>query len=174
MEETAENLNDCAVSLAGEGNHSEAIACLKKALAMEPSNSVLWFNLSLSYRALGHREDAKNSLIHAAESNPLDADILDTLGVVLHELGEDESADAAYHAALEIEPGNGRIWNNLGVLRFGQENYADACKSFEKAVTLIPDFDDALYNLRDTYDELGRIADRDKCAQILKKRGFVE
>jgi len=173
MEETAAYLNDTAVALAARGNHEEAIACLRKGLRLEPKNGILWFNLALSSRELGRLDEARNALLQAAKANPLDVDVLDTLGVVLHESGEDSSAEEAYLAALEIAPGNGRVWNNYGVLLFGQSRFEEACKSFEKAVTLVPDFDDALYNLRDTYEELGRMDDMKKCADILTRRGVT-
>jgi tetratricopeptide (TPR) repeat protein len=172
MEETPEYLNNSAVAFAAEGLHEEAIACLRKALLTDPKNGVLWFNLALSQHALGRREDARESLLRAARETPLDVDVLDTLGVVLHELGEDAPAEECYRNALEIDPSNGRVWNNYGVLQFSQERFGDAVKSFETSVTLIPDFDDALYNLRDTYDELGRAEDREKCAAILAGRGY--
>ena len=169
MEETPEYLNDSAVMLASEGLHEEAIACLKKGLLLEPSNGILWFNLALSCRALGRREEARDALLKAARDKPLDVDILDTLGVVLHELGEDTSSEECYHHALDIDPGNGRVWNNYGVLQFSEDRFPEACASFEKAITLIPDFDDALYNLRDTYEELGRVEDMQKCAAMLER-----
>ena len=155
MEESAEYYNDTAVVLAAKGQHSEAIACLRKGLSLDPNNPILYFNLALSSRAVGKLEDAKNALLQAAKSNPLDVDVLDTLGVVLHESGDDFDAEESYRHALELDPGNGRVWNNYGVLLFGQTRFDEACKAFEKAVTLVPDFDDALYNLRDTYEELG-------------------
>lgn len=171
MEDSAAYLNDTAVVLAAKGQHKEAIACLKKALRLEPKNSILWFNLALSSRALGRLEEARNALLEAAKANPLDVDTLDTLGVVLHEMGEDSGAERSYRLALELSPGSGRVWNNYGVLQFGQSHFDDARKSFEKAVALVPDFDDALYNLRDTYEALGRVDDMKKCADILIRRG---
>jgi Tfp pilus assembly protein PilF len=170
MEETPAYLNDSAVTLAAEGLHREAIACLRKGLLIEPENGILWFNLALSYRALGKREEVRDSLLKAAHDKPLDVDVLDTLGVVLHELGEDSASEECYRNALDIDPGNGRVWNNYGVLMFSQERFTEACDSFEKSVTLIPDFDDALYNLRDTYEELGRIGEMRTCAAIIERR----
>lgn len=172
MEETPEYLNNSAVAFAADGAHEEAIACLRKALLSDPKNGVLWFNLALSQRALGRREESRESLLRAARETPLDVDVLDTLAVVLHELGEDAPSEECYRNALEINPANGRVWNNYGVLQFSQERFDEATKSFETAVTLIPDFDDALYNLRDSYDELGRTADRDKCSAMLALRGY--
>lgn len=171
MKETVEYLNTSAVLLAKENHHKEAIASLKKGLLQEPRNSTLWLNLALSYRAIGHRQEARNALLQAAKFNPLDVDILDTLGVVLHELGEDSAAEEAYDTALEISPENGRVWNNYGVLFFSQSKFEDARRSFEKAVTLIPDFNDALYNLRDTYEALGKTGEMEKCTEMLAQRG---
>ncbi|HNY21914.1 MAG TPA: tetratricopeptide repeat protein [Treponemataceae bacterium] len=74
-----------------------------------------------------------------------------------------------YRNALELAPGNGRVWNNYGVLLFGQARYPEACQAFEKAVALVPDFADALYNLRDTYEELGRHDDARKCGAMFTR-----
>lgn len=168
MEETPAFLNDSAVLLAAQGLHEEAIACLRKGLLVEPRNSTLWFNLGLSLRATGRLPDARHALLQALRGNPVDVDTLDTLGVVLHELGEEGPAEEAYRNALELEPGSGRVWNNYGVLLFNQSRFADACQAFEKAVALIPDFEDALYNLRDTYGELGKTCLMEKCDAALK------
>jgi tetratricopeptide (TPR) repeat protein len=170
MKETAGFLNDSAVRLAAENLHEEAIASLRKGLILEPKNSTLWLNLALSYRALSKLEEARNALFQAAKGNPLDVDILDTLGVVLHEIGEDSASEEIYLNALEISPGNGRVWNNYGVLQFSQSRFTEACQSFEKAIVLIPDFDDALYNLRDTYEELGKTEAMEKCSAMLALR----
>ncbi len=170
MKETAEFLNDSAVILAAAGHHPEAIASLRKGLALNAGNGTLWLNLGLSYRSTNRLDDARHSLLQALKTNPLDVDILDTLGVVLHELYEDSSAEEAYNNALEIEPGNGRVWNNYGVLLFGQSRFPEACQSFEKAIALIPEFDEALYNLRDTYEALGKTGEMEKCSAMLVRR----
>ncbi len=169
MEESPEFLNDSAVVFAAKGHHEEAIACLRKGILLAPTNAILWFNLGLSLRATGKLADAKEALFRAAEENPLDVDFLDTLSVVLHECGEDSAGEQTYLKALELAPGNGRVWNNYGVLLFGQSRFTEACKAFEKAIALIPDFEDALYNLRDTYEELERTAEMKKCAAMLNR-----
>ena len=88
MQETADFFNDSAVMLAAEGCHSEAIACLRRGLQLEPFSSLMWFNLGLSYYALDDKDNSRYALYEAARCNPFDADIWDTLGVVLHETGE--------------------------------------------------------------------------------------
>jgi len=62
------------------------------------------------------------------------------------------------------------VWNNYGVLLFGQSRFPEACQSFEKAIALVPEFDEALYNLRDTYEALGKTGEMEKCSAMLVKR----
>jgi len=58
MQETADFFNDSAVMLAAEGCHSEAIACLRRGLQLEPYSSLMWFNLGLSYYALDDKDNS--------------------------------------------------------------------------------------------------------------------
>ena len=167
MEETADFLNDSAVSLAAEGYHSEAIACLRRGLQLDPYNSLIWFNLGLSYYALNEKDNSRNALYQATRCNPFDADIWDTLGIVLHETGEMEASQLAYTKALDLEVENGRIWNNYGTLLFNEEKYEQARHAFEVALTLAPDSEDTIFNLRDTYDMLGQKKLAQKCSKII-------
>lgn len=168
MKETADFFNDTAVNLASEGCHTEAVACLRRGLQMEPFNSLMWFNLGLSYYALNEKNNSRHALYQAIRCNPFDADIWDTLGVVLHETGEIEASQLAYNKALELETDNGRIWNNYGTLLFNVEQYEQARHAFESALTLSPDSDDALFNLRDTYTVLGKTRLANKCSRMLE------
>ncbi len=167
MKETADYFNDLAVHLAADGLHKEAVACFKRGLQLEPKNSLLWFNLGLSYYALHEKEHSCEVLMQAARYNPADADIWDTLGVILHETGELESSRKAYMKALDLEVNNGRIWNNYGTLLFNEEKYDQARRAFESALTLDPESEDTLFNLRDTYKVLGNEPLAEQCNALL-------
>lgn len=169
MQETPDFLNDSAVMLAAQGCHSEAIACLRRGLQLEPYSSLMWFNLGLSYYALDDKNNSRCALYQAVRCNPFDADIWDTLGVVLHETGELEASRLAYTKALELESDNGRIWNNYGTLLFNEEDYEHARRAFESALTLNPDSEDTLFNLRDTYSMLGNKRLEKKCSKIIDR-----
>jgi len=169
MKESADFFNDSAVNLAAEGCHTEAIACLRRGLRLEPYNGLMWFNLALSYYALNEKDNARHALYQAARCNPFDADIWDTLGVVLHETGEMEASRLAYTKALDLEAENGRIWNNYGTLLFNEEKYEQARRAFESALTLAPNSEDALFNLRDTYTILGKKQLAKRCSKMLDR-----
>ncbi len=174
MKENADYFNNLAVNLAADGLHDEAVACFRYGLRLEPDNSLLWFNLGLSYYALKDREHSCEVLMQAARYNPWDADIWDTLGVVLHETGKLEASHDAYKKALELETDNGRIWNNYGTLLFNEEKYEQARRAFESALTLDPQSENTLFNLRDTYEILGNTRLAEKCTALLKKAGESE
>ena len=166
-------LNANAVLLSQEGMHKEAVSCFFQGLRLDPKNPSLWYNLAMTYRAMGDLKKAKLALINSLEAAPYDAETLSSLGVVFHEMGEDIQAELCLLIALEIDPCNGEAWNNLGVLLFFHKDYREASRSFETAISFMKaeESKDALINLRDTYSELGETEKEARCAEILKKMG---
>ena len=72
MLENSEKLNNQAVHLASKGEYEDAIACLKRAITVENSNYLLWFNLGLTYHDAGNISLAKAAMEHAYRINPYD------------------------------------------------------------------------------------------------------
>jgi tetratricopeptide (TPR) repeat protein len=58
------------------------------------------------------------------------------LGNAYYAAGELDKSEASYRAALERYPSFLRAWNNLGVLYYSKERYADAARCFSKSVGL--------------------------------------
>lgn len=168
MQENPDALNTQAIELATSGSYPEAVACLKRALALDRENYLLWYNLGVIYRNSGELECAKQSLKKAASINGEDADIFETLGLICYSLQEYDDAYGYYMAALELCDDDAHLWNNLGVLLFARGEYNNACEAFEEAVTIFPHYYDALYNLRDIYAELGNTTGASICNEKLK------
>ncbi len=59
MRESSEKLNNQAIRFAQRGEYFDAIACLKRAITVENSNFLLWFNLGITYRDAGDFKNAK-------------------------------------------------------------------------------------------------------------------
>lgn len=176
MLETSENLNIQAIELASQGCYKEAIACLKRALVIDKKNYLLWYNLGITYRDSGHPKDAKNALLQAYNLNDIDEELLETLSLVCFSLNEIAEAYSYAMEAIDLNPTNARCWNNVGVFYFSEEKYEDAADAFEIAISIYPQFYDALFNLRDTYLELGNKTGADECSAImknLKKTGTI-
>lgn len=155
MLESAEKLNNQAILYASNGNFDDAIACFKRALVMEKKNYLLWFNLGLTYRDSGNFDEAISAVKQAARLNPDDPDVIQTLAFLFYTIGQNNVAMRYCMHAVEINHDNPEIWNLLGVIQFKDALYQEAEMSFENAVTLNPYFPEALFNLRDTYEELG-------------------
>ncbi len=169
MQESADFLNNQAIELASRGNFTEAIACYKRAITIERENSLLWFNLGVTYQKQGDLRAAKRAFSTALEMNPADEEAAEQLAIVC--LERKEFMEAAEHCrfGLEQNPVNAHLWNTLGVIFFNQEEYPIAAESFERAVSINPYYYDALYNLRDTYSELGNKAGKAVCDERLSK-----
>lgn len=169
MIETAERLNNQAILLAADGSYKEAIACFVRAITIEKDNSLLWYNLGLTYRDSGDLKDAEDSLLKAHYLSPFDSDIIEELTLIFYQEGKILEAMQFCTMGIFNNPESSRLWNTQGVLLFNQEDYNEASISFERAVVLNPYYYDALFNLRDTYAKIGNKAGEQECAKRLKE-----
>lgn len=168
MQESSESLNAQAIELISQGYYTEAIACLKRAVILDKKNYLLWYNLGITYRDMGNLRDAKSAFIQAYNINDTDEDLLESISLVCFSLGEIDEAFRYCLEGLDLNPTNARCWNNMGVFNFNKENYEDAAENFEIAISIYPHYYDALYNLRDTYLELGNKAGAKECTLCMK------
>lgn len=163
MKENVTSLNSQAIELASKGDFSEAIACLKRAISLEKYNYLLWFNLGITYRDAGQTKEALYALRQAYKINSEDDEVIEMLAVVCLNLGQFSDALQYCLEGLDLNSQNAHLWNTLGVINFNTNNFDDASTAFEQAVTLNPYYYDALYNLRDTYEELGNKTGYEQC-----------
>lgn len=171
MHNSFENLNNQAIQLASEGQYTESIACFHAALHMDQSNYLVWYNLGVTYRDSGDTESAKKAMMTAHQLAPEDEDILENLSVLCYLLNSIDEAFFYARKALALNGDNAHIWNNMGVFWFSRQQFADAAKAFETALSIYPHYIDALINLRDTYEELHNDVGRDECIFRLKQLG---
>lgn len=168
MKENPETLNNQAIELAAQGEYTEAIACFKRALTMENKNYFLWYNLGITYRDAGKLHQAKDALLAAYNLEDTDEDTIETLAHVCFLLSEYEEALTFCAEGIMLNEHNARLWNNSGVIHFTQGEFESACEAFERAVTINPNYYDALFNLKDTYQQLGNKNGADECAIRMK------
>lgn len=174
MLENSESLNNQAIKLASNGDYTEAIACFMRAINIEKENYLLWFNLALTYRDAGDIKDARKAIQNAFYMNPTDEEVIETLATICYESSDIAAAFEYAMMGLSLNGDNYRLWNTLGVLYFNQDEYETASEAFENALVVNPYYYDALYNLRDCYEELGNAAGAQVCSERMKglaKRG---
>ena len=153
--ETAAFLNDSGIALTEANRPYEAIPLFRKALAIEPENPLLWFNLGIAQQRTGEYNEAIESFHRAVIIQDDLAEAWLSMGLIYYEKNELALAEECYQTALDYNRDDPKPWNNLGVLFFTQGRYEEARQCFEEAVSLAPHFFDALFNLRDTCRELG-------------------
>ena len=167
MIERSDMLNNQAIELAAVGNFGDAIACFKRALVIEKDNYLLWYNLGVTYRDFGDLNNAQNALAAAYKINPYNDDVVETYATICLSLGQHERSVALCEEGIDFSPLNTHLWNLLGVNYFQTERYEDAATCFEQAVFINPYYADALFNLRDTYSQLGNAAGQSECEKRL-------
>ena len=155
MIEQPDKLNNQAILLASDGAYTEAIACFKRAITLDNSNSLLWYNLGVTCRDAGDLKTAKTALAAAYKLSPENDDIEETYATICLMIKDFDTVTAICENGLFRNPMNSHLWNLVGVTNFQSEIYDEAAESFEKAIYINPYYLDALYNLRDTYSVLG-------------------
>ncbi|MBN2406988.1 MAG: tetratricopeptide repeat protein [Elusimicrobia bacterium] len=100
-----------------------------------------------------------------------DADEYILLGYIYQKMKRYDSADVMYSRALEIEPGNARVYNNRGLLNMELNEYDKASGDFEKAIGLDPGYANPYNNLGMLY---GNINDNPGAEKMHKKAVELE
>ena len=115
--------------------------------------------------------NAKKSLETAYSINPIDEDVIETYATICLSLKQFDETRFLCEEGLDLNPLNTHLWNLLGVSYFQTEEYEEAQAYFEQAVYINPYYVDALFNLRDTYDELGNRSGKIECDKKLAELG---
>lgn len=130
---------------------------LLKALKLQPGHLDAEYNLARLYTELKKHFKAKNALLHVLKQRPDWPQARFALGLAAVGLKDTKLARSSFRASLEVLPDNAEAWFNLGNIDYEDNLFEDACVSYEKAVKIYPNYNDALVALGRTLDNLGRI-----------------
>jgi tetratricopeptide (TPR) repeat protein len=111
------------------GRPADAIAPLRDAALLEPSNSIIQHDLGLACLEVGRVTQALSAFEQAVAGNPRYTDAYFRLGVALEKLGDIGRAIVAYHRATELLPSLTEAWFRSGALVYtlGHRDEAIAC-----------------------------------------------
>jgi Tfp pilus assembly protein PilF len=118
-----------ATELLSAGRPADAIAPLRDAALLEPSNAIIQHDLGLACLEVGLLADAIAALQQAIASNPRYADAYFRMGIALEKRGDIGGAIVAYHRATELLPSLTEAWFRAGALveTLGHRNEAIGC-----------------------------------------------
>jgi len=112
-----------------DGRPADAIAPLRDAALLQPSNAIIQHDLGLACLEVGHIPDAIAALQRAVAINPRYTDAYFRLGIALEKLGDIGGAIVAYDRATEMLPSLTEAWFRAGALvhTLGHRDEAIGC-----------------------------------------------
>jgi tetratricopeptide (TPR) repeat protein len=115
------------------GRPADAIAPLRDAALLQPSNANIQHDLGLACLEVGRIPDAIAALQRAVASNPRYTDAHFRMGIALEKLGDIGGALAAYDRATQLLPSLTEAWFRAGALVYTLGHVAEAIGCFRRA-----------------------------------------
>ena len=122
-----------ATKLLSAGRTADAIAPLRDAALLQPSNSTIQHDLGLACLEVGRVPDAIAALQRAVASNPRYTDAYFRLGIALEKLGNIGGAIVAYDRATKLLPSLTEAWFRAGALVYTLGHREEAIGCFRRA-----------------------------------------
>ncbi|MBF0358738.1 MAG: tetratricopeptide repeat protein [Magnetococcales bacterium] len=154
--------------------HDLAVEQFQRAINIDASRGLLYFNLAISLNSSGERKEAITALESALEKEPGNRQIADYLhavindnphereenalkkGVSFHNAGRFKEAIECYKEALAIQPDNPITLSNMGTALQSIGMVEEGISSCKKAISIAPDYADPYNNLGYALQEKGR------------------
>ena len=150
------SLRDCiaqAAECAAAGNHAAAAKLYRESLKLWPQDARVWCNLGAELDAIGQTAEAERAYRRALELDPALAQAWYNLGRLLQEDGRAAESESCYRAAaVLVDAGtNLPLWlllyNNWGLLRYGQGRPQEAVALYRDALAIHAEATDLGSNL---------------------------
>ena len=118
-----------------DGRPADAVAPLREAARLQPSNPIIQHDLGLALLEIGRAADAIDAFQRAIASNPRYTDAYFRLGIALETLGDIRGALLAYNRATELLPSLSEAWFGAGALVYTMAHRKEAIGCFRRAAT---------------------------------------
>jgi tetratricopeptide (TPR) repeat protein len=86
-------------------------------------------------------------------------------------MGDFEQALSAFDRVLEVDPNHAVTWNNRGNALYSGKCYLDALLSYDKALSIWPDFGQAKTNRANTLKDVAKSTAAEAFVDVLCSRG---
>jgi tetratricopeptide (TPR) repeat protein len=139
-----------------EGAYEQAQTAYTSARNENPTNPVPVFRLAQLETARGNRGAAISNLDAALVIKPDFAPAHFLRSQLLAQDQRLEDAVASAVAVVQLVPGDPLGWYNLGVILYMGRSFNEAGAAFVQAVTLQPDYSNALFMLALTFHQVGQ------------------
>jgi predicted O-linked N-acetylglucosamine transferase (SPINDLY family) len=155
--------------LTRQGLGEAALPFLRHAILCAPDDAGAHGALASALHGLGMVEAALPHALRAVELAPGNRDFIGNLAVIHNALGDFAEAEALCRAALTQGEDAG-LCNTLGIALKMQDRIDEAGDAFERALAMVPGFNDALYNLAGVRKDQARTPEAISLLQALIDR----
>jgi hypothetical protein len=138
-------LHDTAKAYMRQGDYSNAVIFLKKALEISPSNPGIIKDLALIYYFQKENTKALGIIKPLLEGTEADAQSFQIAGNIYKALDLLKEAEAMYKKALKKFTDSGVLYNEYGALLSSQQN-ASAINQWERGIEMDPGYSGNYYN----------------------------
>lgn len=134
-----------------QGDYSNAILVLNRALQKEATNLELQKDLAFAYYL--HRDYVRALEVAKPFADRPDADVqsYQILGMVYKAIEERKDCEKMYKTALKRYPRSGVLYNEYGEMLWSKQDYKDAVKLWEKGIEMDPNHSGNYYNAAKYY-----------------------
>ncbi|MDV7395832.1 tetratricopeptide repeat protein, partial [Arthrospira platensis SPKY1] len=125
-----------SVSLWHDWDWSAAQQALEKAIALNPSEAAAWLDLGWYYAVAGDFPEAIRHMGKAVAIDPLNLEYNIDLADINRMAGHHDKAREIGTAMRELYPENSETYWLLGMVDYGEQDYAAAVERFQQSVRL--------------------------------------
>ena len=125
-----------ATILTASGRAADAVRLMRAAPAADAQTPAWLTKMGQASAAAGALTEARAFLERAAVLTDGDSDALNSLGVVLIQLGERDAARRTFERVLQIDPTAAGTWYNLALLEMNAQRPANAAAAFRRVVAI--------------------------------------
>ena len=165
--EQADALNFLGVLRHTQGRTDEAVALIRRSLAILADNATAWNNLGNVLLLAGRAEEAAEAYDQAVRfGSDSEAPLaLNNLGVLNRMLGRLDSSESACRRALELKPDFGDAWHNLSATLIKQGRINEGLVAHAKAIALWPE---GLQSRQEVIRALLMLDERERAGKLLR------
>ena len=134
-----------------QGDYTNAILVLNRALPKDPTNLEILKDLAFAYYLKRDFVKALETAKPFAERKDSDIQAYQILALVYKALEERKECEKLYKTALKKYPSSGVLYNEYGEMLWSKKEYTDAIKLWEKGIEMDPNNSGNYYNAAKFY-----------------------
>lgn len=151
QEQDAKTLQETAKNFVRQGDYSNAILVLNRALQKESENLELKKDLAFAYYLQHDYAHAIEVAKPIVERSDADIQSFQILGLIYKAIEERKECEKMYRAALKKFPNSGVLYSEYGEMLWAKNDYKDALKQWEKGIETDPNQSGNYYNAAKYY-----------------------